>query len=44
MPANDVLVVRMSKGEAMIPVAKNIIVEINPEDSKIIINLIPGLI
>ncbi len=44
MPANDVFVVDTPAGEVMIPVVRDIVVELNPEDSKIVIRPIPGLI
>ncbi len=44
LPANDVFVVDTPAGEVMIPVVRDIVVELSPEDSKIIIRPIPGLI
>ncbi len=44
MPANDIFVVDAPAGEAMIPVVRDIVVELSPEDRKIVIRMIPGLI
>ena len=44
MPANDVFVVDTPEGEAMIPVVRDVVVELSPEESRIVIRKIPGLI
>ena len=44
MPANDVFVVDTPEGEAMIPVVRDFVVELSPEESRIVIRKIPGLI
>ena len=44
MPAHDVFVLDSSQGEVMIPMVKDLVVEIKPEDSKIVVRPIPGLI
>jgi len=44
MPANDVFVVDSPEGEVMIPVVRDIVVELSPEESRIVIRKIPGLI
>ena len=44
MPANDVFVVDTPAGEAMIPAVRDIVVELSPEESRIVIRKIPGLI
>lgn len=44
MPANDVFVVDTPAGEAMIPAVRDIVVELDPEESKIVIRKISGLI
>lgn len=44
MPANDVFVVDTPEGEVMIPVVRDFVVELSPEESKIVIRKIPGLI
>ena len=44
MPAHDVFVVDTPEGEVMIPMVRDIVVELNPEESKIVVRPIPGLI
>lgn len=44
MPANDVFVVDTPAGEIMIPAVRDIVVELNPDESRIVIRKIPGLI
>ncbi len=44
MPANDVFLVDTPAGEAMIPAVREIVVELDPGASRIVIRNIPGLI
>lgn len=44
MPANDVFVVDTPTGEVMIPAVRDIVVELDPGDARIVIRKIPGLI
>ena len=43
LPANDVFVVDTPAGEAMVPVVRDIVVKLDPDESKIVIRPIPGL-
>ena len=44
LPANDVFVVDTPTGEAMIPAVRDIVVELDPGEDRIVIRKIPGLI
>lgn len=44
MPANDVFVVDTPNGEAMIPAVRDIVVELDPGEDRIVVRKIPGLI
>ena len=44
MPANDVFVVRTAKGEALIPVTRNVVKQIDLRDKTIVIEEIEGLL
>lgn len=44
LPANDVFVVETPTGEAMIPAVRDIVVELDPGDARVVIRKIPGLI
>ena len=44
LPANDVFVVDTPTGEAMIPAVRDIVVELDPGASRVVIRKIPGLI
>lgn len=44
MPANDVFMVNTPNGEAMIPAVRDIVVELDPGEARVVIRKIPGLI
>lgn len=44
MPANDVFVVDTPTGEAMIPAVRDIVVQLDPGEARVVIRKIPGLI
>lgn len=44
MPANDVLVVRTDKGEALVPVTKNVVKKIDVKAKTVVIEEIEGLL
>lgn len=44
MPANDIFVVDGSDGEILIPVIQDVIAKIDPDNERVIIRNVPGLI
>lgn len=44
MPANDIIVVDTPAGELLVPAIQDIVLKISPEEERIVIRLIPGLI
>ena len=44
MPANDIIVVDTPAGELLVPAIQDVVLKISPEEERIVIRLIPGLI
>ena len=44
MPANDVLVVKTDKGEALVPVTRNVVKQVDPVAKVIVIEEMEGLL
>ncbi|MDP6055070.1 MAG: ribosome maturation factor RimM [Candidatus Latescibacteria bacterium] len=44
MPANDIIVVDTPDGELLVPAIQDVVLKISPEEERIVIRLIPGLI
>ncbi len=44
LPANDVYVVRGERGEILLPVTDEVVRDVRPEEGRIVVRLIPGLL
>ena len=43
MPANDIIVVDTPDGELLLPAIRDVVLEVSPEEQRIVIRLLPGL-